>query len=159
MQLLYVIIPLLLRKKKFIFLSLIFFTPHFLKRRDVSSWRRISCGKATQPLPMLVKSLKEEAAAFSMTTTTTTMLVVARRLVQHHHHQRPRRYASSFYMGILFWCDDDFCAFCVPLFGVSPLFLSFGHYATLVRLLSLFLSLSNDDDDVNDAWWNDNRHR
>ena len=30
----------------------------------------------------------------------------------------------------------------IPLFGVSPLFLSFGHYATLVRLLSLFLSLS-----------------
>ena len=118
-------------KKNIMFLSL-FFTPHFLKRRDFSSWRRISCGKATKPLP-LVKSLKEEAA-FSMTTT--TMLVA--RLVQ-HHHQRPRRYASSFYMGILFWCDD-FCAF-FSTSGCFPSFSLLWTNATLVRLLSLFLSL------------------
>ena len=137
-------------KKNIIFLSL-FFTPHFLKRRDFSSWRRISCGKATKPLP-LVKSLKEEAA-FSMTTT--TMLVA--RLVQ-HHHQRPRRYASSFYRNTIlmrWWWWWWWFLRVFFHFGVSPLFLSFGH-ATLVRLLSLFLSLSNDDDD---AWWNDNRHR
>ena len=143
--------------KKTSYFCLFFFTPHFLKRRDFSSWRRISCGKATKPLPMLVKSLKEEEAAFSMTTTTTTtMPVVARWLAQHHHHQRPRRYESSFYRNTIlmrwWWFLRVFFHF-----GVSPLFLSFGR-ATLVRLLSLFLSLSNDDDD-DDAWWNDNRHR